>query len=86
MELLQKWIVELYSASMDEQQQHWSKSDLYNDIDNIAPTYDLGEPEIYTIKRYLGDFFCTSGIGHHDPTSVLLTDKMVSTLQMMLPS
>ena len=71
---------------MDEQQQRQLKSDLYHDIDDIAPTYDLTEPEIYTSKRYLGDFFRTPGIGRHGPTSVLLTDEMLSTLQVMLPS
>lgn len=86
MKLLQKWIVELYSADMDEQHQQQLKSDLYHDVDDIAPTYDLMEPEIYTIKRYLGDFFCVSGIGRNGPTSVLPTDEMISTLQVMLLS
>ena len=86
MELLQKWIVELYLDDMNEQQQRWSKSDLYRDVDNIALTYNLEEPEIYTIKRYLGDFFRASSIGRYGLTSVLLTDEMISTLQVMLPS
>ena len=86
MELLQKWIVKLYSNNMDEQHQRWQKSKLYNDIDRIALTYNFEAPEIHTIKRYLGNFFRASGIGRHGPISVLLTDKMISNLQMMLPS
>ena len=86
MELLQKWIVELYSNDMDEQKQRQRKSKLYNDIDSIAPTYNFEAPAIYTIKRYLGNFFRASGIGCHGPTRILLTDKMISNLQMMLLS
>ena len=86
MEPLQKWIVELYSNNMDEQHQRWQKSELYNDIDSIAPTYNFKAPAIYTIKRYLGNFFCASDIGRHGPISILLTDKMISNLQMILLS
>ena len=70
---------------MDEQQQRRLKSDLYTDVNIIAPACGLTESKIYTVKRYLGDFFRDSGIGRHGPTSVLLTDEMISTLQVILP-
>ena len=60
--LVQKWIIELHSSNMDVQQQRRLKSDLYTEIDTIAPSCGLTDPEIYTIKRYLGDFFRASGI------------------------
>ena len=70
---------------MDEQQQRQLKSDLYTDADTIAPACGLTDPKIYTVKRYLGDFFHASGIGRHGPTSVLLTDEIISILQLLLP-
>ena len=84
--LVQKWIIELHSSNMDEQQQRRLKSDLYTDVDTIAPACRLTDTEIQTIKRYLGDFFRASGIGRHGPTSVVLTAEMISILQLLLPS
>ena len=50
-------IINEIQFDMDEQEQCWRKSKLYDDINNIAPTYMFGASEIYTIKRYLGNFF-----------------------------
>lgn len=35
--LVQKWIIKLHSSNMDEQQQQRLKSDLYTDVNTIAP-------------------------------------------------
>ena len=84
--LIRKWIIEFHISNLDEQQRRRLKSDLYADVDTIAPTHGLAESAIRTVKWYLGDFFRASGIGLHGPTSVVLTDEIITILTTLLPS